>query len=79
MPGLPWSGGVSSGSSVAYDAEREYVLNQLEAFASRARANDINMPMRTIAALLTEDERHALAEYYGSGLGLQPASASGPK
>lgn len=48
----------------------EYVLNQLEAFASRSRANDINMPMRTIAGLLTEDERKALAAYYGAGLGL---------
>jgi cytochrome c553 len=56
-----------------------YVLNQLEAFASRTRANDINQPMRTIAALLTDDERHALADYYGSGLGLEPASASGSK
>ncbi len=57
----------------------EYVLNQLEAFASRGRANDINMPMRTIAGLLSEDERRALAEYYGAGLGLQPGSATGPK
>lgn len=56
-----------------------YVLNQLEAFANRTRANDINEPMRTIAALLTEDERHALAEYYGSGLGLEPGGATGPK
>jgi cytochrome c553 len=53
----------------------EYVLNQLEAFANRSRANDINEPMRTIAALLSEDERHALAEYYGAGLGLQPGGA----
>jgi cytochrome c553 len=53
----------------------EYVLNQLEAFASRGRANDINMPMRTITGLLTEEERRALAEYYGAGLGLQPGSA----
>jgi cytochrome c553 len=53
----------------------DYVLSQLEAFASGTRANDINMPMRTIVSLLTEDERHALAEYYGSGLGLEPASA----
>jgi len=52
----------------------DYVLNQLEAFANRTRANDINMPMRTIAALLTAEERQALAEYYGSGLGLQPES-----
>jgi cytochrome c553 len=57
----------------------DYVLNQLEMFASRNRANDINLPMRTIAALLTEDERHALAEYYGAGLGLQPARSSGSK
>ncbi len=56
-----------------------YVLSQLEAFASRTRANDINMPMRTIATLLTGDERRALADYYGSGLGLQPGSSSGPR
>jgi cytochrome c553 len=53
----------------------DYVLSQLEAFANRTRANDINMPMRTIAALLSEDERRALAEYYGAGLGMQPGSS----
>jgi cytochrome c553 len=53
----------------------DYVLNELEAFASGNRANDINMPMRTISALLTDDERHALAQYYGAGLGLQSESA----
>jgi cytochrome c553 len=52
-----------------------YVLNQLEAFASRNRANDINQPMRTIAGLLSESERQALAEYYGAGLGLQPSTS----
>jgi cytochrome c553 len=57
----------------------DYVLNQLEMFASRTRTNDINLPMRTIAGLLSENERHALAEYYGAGLGLQPAGASGAK
>jgi cytochrome c553 len=57
----------------------DYVLNQLEAFASGTRANDINMPMRTVSRLLTEEERHALAEYYGSGLGLQPGSSTGQK
>ena len=55
----------------------DYLLNQLEAFAKRQRTNDVNEPMRTIASLLSDDERHALAEYYGAGLGLQPASASG--
>lgn len=53
----------------------DYVLSQLEAFANRTRANDINMPMRTISTLLTEEERRALAKYYGSGLGLQPGSS----
>ena len=53
----------------------DYVLNQLQAFANRTRANDINEPMRIISALLTEDERHALAEYYGSGYGQQPGSS----
>jgi cytochrome c553 len=56
----------------------DYVLAQLEAFANRTRANDINTQMRTISSLLTEDERHALAEYYGSGLGLEP-SGSAPR
>jgi cytochrome c553 len=53
----------------------DYVLSQLEAFANRSRTNDINMPMRTISSLLTDDERHALAAYYGSGLGREPGSA----
>jgi cytochrome c553 len=53
----------------------DYILQQLEAFANGSRANDINMPMRTISVLLTEDERHALAQYYGAGLGLQPGSS----
>ncbi|MGC1372851.1 MAG: hypothetical protein WA824_12005, partial [Candidatus Sulfotelmatobacter sp.] len=33
----------------------DYLLDQLEAFANGTRANDINEPMRTIAALLSED------------------------
>jgi len=45
-----------------------YLLEQLEAFASGSRANDINLRMRSIAAQLTEDERHALAESYGAGV-----------
>jgi len=53
----------------------DYILNQLEAFTNRTRTNDINEPMRVIAGLLSEDERHAIAEYYGAGLGMQPAGA----
>ena len=52
----------------------DYVLDQLEWFANGKRANDINEPMRTISGLLSEDERHALAEYYGAGLGTQGTS-----
>ena len=58
---------------------REYIMSQLEAFANASRANDINEAMRTISALLSDDERQALAEYYGAGLGLQPAGAGGAK
>ena len=57
----------------------DYILNQLEAFASRTRANDINEPMRTISALLNEDERHALSEFYGAGMGAQPVNENGAK
>ena len=53
----------------------DYVLTQLEAFANRTRSHDINMPLRPISSLLTDEERHALAEYYGSGLGLQSGSS----
>ena len=57
----------------------DYLFDQMEMFANRTRANDINEPMRVIAGLLTEDERHALAEYYGAGLGLEPAGSTAPK
>jgi cytochrome c553 len=47
----------------------DYVLLQLEDFASDGRTNDINLPMRTIASQMHENERHAVAEFYGAGLG----------
>ncbi|MGA7906815.1 MAG: c-type cytochrome [Candidatus Sulfotelmatobacter sp.] len=56
----------------------DYILKQLDAFANRTRANDIDMPMRTIASQLSEEERHALAEYYGSGLGTLPNGSTEP-
>jgi cytochrome c553 len=71
--------GYRPGAPSLANQNTEYVLNQLEAFASGTRANDINMPMRTIAMLLSGEERHALAEYYGSGLGLEPGSSTGPQ
>jgi cytochrome c553 len=54
----------------------DYISGQLDNFADGSRANDINVPMRTIAAQLTADERKALGEYYGSGLGSGPAGAT---
>jgi len=52
-----------------------YILSQLEGFASGLRTNDINMRMRSVALQLTEQERRALADYYGSGAGLLPGGA----
>jgi cytochrome c553 len=53
-----------------------YMLEELQAFADGSRANDINLPMRSIAAAMTDDERHALAEYYGAGFGQGPAGTT---
>ena len=44
-----------------------YIQDQLDAFAAGRRSNDINLPMRSIAAALTPQERQAIADYYGSG------------
>jgi cytochrome c553 len=57
----------------------DYVVDQLQAFATVKRSNDINETMRTIGGLLTEEERHALGEYYGAGLGVQNTASTGPK
>jgi cytochrome c553 len=45
------------------------VLTQLDDFASKNRMNDIDLPMRTIASQMHEDERRAVAQFYGAGLG----------
>ena len=44
-----------------------YIERQLAAFAQGFRQNDINEQMRTIAAQLTPDEMHVVAEFYGAG------------
>jgi cytochrome c553 len=44
---------------------RAYIERQLAAFAQGMRMNDINEQMRTFAQLLTPDEMHAVAAYYG--------------
>ena len=41
-----------------------YILNQLQAFASGERRNDINQQMRTIARRMTPAEMEAAARYY---------------
>jgi len=46
-----------------------YLQEQLENFASGSRSNDINVRMRSIARHLKAEERTAVSEYYGAGLG----------
>ncbi len=46
-----------------------YLLEQLEHFANGYRRNDINVRMRSIAGQLTGNEKTAVSEYYGAGLG----------
>ncbi len=46
-----------------------YLEQQLEHFSSGYRANDINVRMRSIARQLTAEEKTAVSEYYGAGLG----------
>jgi cytochrome c553 len=45
----------------------EYIRGELDKFAKGSRTNDINMPMRSIASQLTEDEKQGIAAYYGTG------------
>jgi cytochrome c553 len=46
-----------------------YLQEQLEHFSNGERTNDINIRMRSIARQLTAEERTAVAECYGAGLG----------
>ena len=45
----------------------EYIAQQLTAFASGERRNDVYARMRTIAPKLTQTEMHGLAAYYRAG------------
>ena len=54
-----------------------YLLEQIEGFASGRRANDINMRMRSVAVQLTDEERRALAQFYGAGLAEWSARPAG--
>jgi len=55
-------GGYRIGAPVLTKQNELYIDQQLHAFSQGARANDMNMPMRTIAAMLTESEMRALAQ-----------------
>ena len=46
-----------------------YLEEQLEHFSNGNRANDINVRMRSIARQLTAEEKTAVSQYYGVGLG----------
>jgi len=47
----------------------KYLEQQLEHFSNGNRANDINVRMRSIARQLTAEEKTALSEFYGAGMG----------
>jgi cytochrome c553 len=45
----------------------DYIVHQLHNFAEGVRRNDMNMPMRTVADMLTADEMHNLAVDFSIG------------
>jgi cytochrome c553 len=45
----------------------EYIVQQLQRYASGERRNDVYARMRTIAAQLTDSEIKGLAAYYRAG------------
>ena len=49
--------------------QRAYLEEQLQAFKSGNRHNDIREQMRSVARHLTDDEIGMLATYYGSFAG----------
>ena len=61
-------GGYLVGAPALANQNALYLEQQLQAFAQGTRANDINMPMRTIAGLLTAAEMQALASAYARGV-----------
>lgn len=69
--------GYKPGAPSLVNQNSTYISEELEKFAKGDRANDINIPMRSIAGSLSKDEMQALGDYYGSGLGALPASSSG--
>jgi cytochrome c553 len=61
-------GGYVIGAPALSNQNALYFEQQLQAFAEGTRANDINMPMRTIASVLTREEMKSVALAYCKGL-----------
>jgi cytochrome c553 len=59
-------GGYRIGAPALEKQNEQYIEQQLQEFAQGTRANDMNMPMRTIAGVLTESEIRALARAYAT-------------
>jgi cytochrome c553 len=70
--------GHKNGAASLLSQNSDYIYGELNRFANGSRTNDIDMPMRTIASLMTDDERQAVAAYYGAGLGALPVGATAP-
>ena len=62
----PGSGGPIE-SPILAEQHHEYLVQQLQMYASGQRRNDVYARMRTIAAKLTSDEINGLAGYYRAG------------
>jgi len=65
-------GGYRIGAPALTKQNELYIDQQLHAFAQGTRANDMNMPMRAIAAMLSESEMRALAQAYANEKTQQP-------
>lgn len=63
--------GHKNGAPSLTNQNSTYIQEQLDEFARGVRANDIDMPMRSVASLLTVEERQAVAAYYGAGSATQ--------
>jgi len=60
-------GGYVIGAPALSNQNALYLEQQLQAFAQGTRANDMNMPMRTIAGVLTREEMKSVALAYSKG------------
>ena len=59
------AGTMRDGPAIA-GQHRDYLVATLQSYKNGTRANDVYGRMRLIAALLTDDEIDALAEYFSS-------------